>query len=127
MKVIHQPTPFSCMACVAAMITNEPLEEVFDAIGHDGSQHHFRFLDIAAFLNRRGFHLGLLAPKISLFPRLFVRRYPALLIVESPTPNNHAVYWTGSVVLDPSSKGGIKPLSNYQVLQWWPVFKMEDK
>lgn len=127
MKVIHQPTQYSCMACVCAMITGEPLEEVFDAIGHDGSQRHFRFLDCAAFLNRRGFHLGLFIPRIGSWALLVDYDQPALVIVASSSgKGNHAVYWDGCAVLDPEPENSDKQLVDYTVREWWPVTKYED-
>lgn len=125
MKVIHQPTKYSCVACVVAMITDDSLEEVFDAIGHNGAERHFRFLDCAAFLNRRGYHLGLcgFGPGME-FIDVF---QPALVIVAcSVGKGNHAVYWNGYSVLDPEPANKGKQLADYTVREWWPVTKYEE-
>lgn len=123
-KVIHQPTRYSCMACVVAMITGEPVELVFASLGHDGSARHFRFLECAAHLNRCGFHLGGSGKNHGLFRIPYGQ--PALLIVASQSgQGTHAVYWTGKRVLDPEPANSGKELCEYRVREWWPVTRYE--
>lgn len=124
MRVI-QPTQFSCMACCVAMITGDPLERVFRFLRHDGSKEPFRFLDCAAYLNRRGFHLG--ASGVCSGVHFSDRRQPALLIVaKSVGQGNHAVYWTGQEVHDPNPASEGKRLMEYQIREWWPITRYED-
>lgn len=109
------------MACVVAMITGDSLQVVFDALGHDGSERHFRFLDAAGYLNRRGFHLGLHRLE---YPRV---RQPALLIVASTSGQGaHAVFWTGTRVMDPEPGNRGKRLADYAIAEWWPITRYED-
>lgn len=125
MKPILQPTQYSCMACVVAMITGEPLKLVFATLGHDGSERHFRFLDCAAHLNRCGFHLGAMGKEYGLTRIPYGQ--PALLIVGRMSgKGNHAVYWTGKRVLDPEPAHAGKQLDDYTVREWWPVTRYED-
>lgn len=123
--IIHQPTQFSCMACVAAMITGDPLEVVFSLLGHDGSERHFRFLEIAAYLNGTGYHLGDYREWLSL--KCVSRHQPALLIVDGVRGlGKHAVYWTGKEVLDPEPANAGMKIHHYRVREWWPVTRYED-
>lgn len=125
MNVVHQPTQFSCMACVVAMITGDSLGQIFAALGHIGNEKHFRFLDCAAYLNQRGFHLGMCStgPGMEFFDVF----QPALAIVASTSgKGNHAVYWTGYSVLDPEPLNAGKQFADYTVREWWPVTKYED-
>lgn len=114
------------MAAVAAMITGEPLAEVFDAIGHDGSQQHFRFLAIAAFLNHRGFHLGVFGKDFAGYVKIF-QKQPALVIVASVSGDGtHAVFWSGTDFLDPEPANKWRTVFDYEILEWWPVTRYED-
>lgn len=122
-EIIHQPTQYSCLACVVAMISGDPLYKVLMILGHDGSERHFRFLECAAYLNRCGFHLG--ASRYDLGVHQPGR--PALLIVASSNgEGNHAVFWTGDSVLDPSPASADKSLKDYEIREWWPVVRYED-
>lgn len=122
-EIIYQPTPYSCMACVVAMITGDPLHKVMTLLGHDGSEKHFRFLDCASYLNRCGFHLGghfydHWSPH---------RKKPALLIVASSHgEGNHTVLWTGETVLDPEPHNEGKGLMEYTIHEWWPITRYDD-
>ena len=51
MKLITGTNDYCCMATAAAMLLDITLEEVFDRVGHDGSD---RFFECGA---RRGFHM----------------------------------------------------------------------
>lgn len=125
MNIIHQPTPYSCLACVVAMITEDPIEKVFATLGHDGSERHFRFLDCAAYLNKAGFHLGACADYFGI--RKIQYKQPALLIVESKSfKGTHAVYWNGRYVCDPEPENAGKRWYQYDIREWWPITKYED-
>lgn len=121
MTPIRQPTRFSCLACCAAMITGQPLAEVFRELGHDGAERHFRFLEVAAYLNRHGFHLGL--HRLEHAPP----RHPALLIVRSYNGSgSHAVFWDGREVWDPEPANQGRRLRDYAVTEWWPIARYVD-
>jgi hypothetical protein len=134
---------WSCLPRVAALITGEDFEEVLAFLGHDGSAivadspfadgvRGFRFREIVAYLAARGYHLGAAAQPADLPAevsagqeiRLAIRTdAPALLIVQG-REYNHAVLWTGKQVLDTYRGLEIKTLSDYTVLQWWPVLQI---
>ena len=122
LRLVTQPTPFSCLACCAAMVTGEDLATVFEALGHDGSASHFRFVDVAGFLNCYGLHLG--ASRFERLQRGF--EDPALLIVQGSGGGNHAVLWTGHIVLDPGSETVEKELTDYTILEWWDITRFTD-
>ena len=120
--IVHQKTQYGCLAAVAAMITGEPLEVVNLAIGHDGSERPFSFLEVAAFLNSRGFHLGAYSKDID-WPLInWSLVYPALLFTVSSVVNGaHAVLWDGDKVLDPEESNAGKGLKDYNVQAIWPI------
>jgi hypothetical protein len=118
------------MACVVAMITGDELEEVFEVLGHDGSERHFRFLDCAAYLNRHGFHLGAYARPVKWCKEYTKFEYhtnqPALVIVVGRGGGPHAIFYTGEMVIDPSPDNMGRKLSEYQILECWPITRYED-
>jgi hypothetical protein len=121
-RVVHQPTPYSCVACVVAMITGDDLEKIFDEFGHDGNERHFRFLECAAYLNRRGYHLGMMMKGPGCLS--IDLQQPALAIVASSDgKGNHAVYWDGEVIRDPDPANAGKPRDHYRVVEWWVITK----
>jgi hypothetical protein len=124
--MIHQPTRFSCLACVAAMITGEPLEEIFEICGHDGSTHHFRFLDITGYLNRRGYHVGCCAADFAGMV-IIPKPQPAIVIVSSSVScGNHAVFWDGQDFQDPKPSNHWRTIFDYEIKEWWPIFRYVD-
>ena len=129
MKLVRQPTPYSCTAACIAMITGVPLEMIFADLGHDGSERPFRFVEYASVLNRYGFHLGGFcdsreAGKHRLVAMSWPRSGPALVITAA-AKTTHAIYWNGKRLFDPL--GVDKPLENYYVLEWWPVIQFVDE
>lgn len=137
-RQVYQPTSYACMAAVAAMITGDCIDEVFDFIGHECRDRHVRFLEVAAYLNSRGFHLGSYAspfPLVKTMRRILGRPIrgvqwyegqAALVIVASRGDGcTHAVLWTGNSVLDPEPANQGCTLNNYTVLEWWPLIRFE--
>lgn len=123
--IVYQKTQYGCLAAVAAMITGEPLEVINQEVGHDGSERPFRFLEIAAFLNSRGFHLGAYSRDIDRPVINWSLVYPALMFtVSSFVPGCHAVYWDGSKVLDPEESNALKTLKDYNVQSIWPIVEV---
>ncbi len=135
---IEQPTPWSCMPAVAAMITGEEVSDVFIQVGHEGKpvgkdgRLGFTICEIAGYLASRSYLIGK-----SFIPRtttakwnnpskfalsiIFPSTDPAMLIVKSSN-GTHAVFWTGSVVLDPHpERPTSRDLDDYEILQWWPI------
>lgn len=126
----HQTTRFGCMAAVAAMIAGVPVRQVYADIGHDGSKRPFRFVDIAAWLNSKGFHLGAFSksPRPGRMVRMeWSRNIAALAVVSGRNGSNHAVYWSGAEVYDPEPSNDGKQLGDYQVQEWWPIIKLNER
>jgi len=130
MRRVLQPNTWSCFAAAAVMVTGETLEDFYQFCGHDGSaidtQHPFadgrrgfRLDEVAGYLAKRGYLLGGPVGHPYCFGTL------SILIVKGRT-YRHAVVWTGFRVIDPNPE---KPfwmgLRQYQVLEIWPVNKVE--
>lgn len=129
-SVQHQTTKFGCMAAVAAMIADVPVRQVYADIGHDGSKRPFKFLEIAAWLNSRGYHLGAFSKnsRPSRMVRMeWSRNISALAIVAAADGYTHAVYWTGAEVRDPEPKNAGRELADYHVEEWWPIIRISDR
>lgn len=148
MKRVLQTNDWNCLAAVAAMITGEEIGAVFEDAGHDGSgfvgdtmyRRGFRFCEIVRYLAGRGFVLGAYsdgrggyidtkAVTMHIWVEIAVQR-PALLIVRSRLESlrglSHAVLWTGREVLDPNpARLDSEDLARYEVLEWWPITKIE--
>lgn len=125
--VLQEPGSFSCLGCVAAMIVGDrDLSRVTAHIGHAGESRPFRMIEVAGFLAANSVLLGGYAdrPEVS-FGRVSIswpRQYQSLLIVMSKSgKGTHAVFWTGSEVMDPEPMNQGKKLKDYVVLEWWPV------
>lgn len=147
-KAMQEDT-WSCFACVAAMITGETLQDVVEFVGHDGSGYladsrhpekraGFGLGDIAPYLFSRNFMLGCFfawdpAEMISRGERYIEVRYdirscPALVVVESHELGEgvtHCLYWDGKRLHDPKDPGPVR-MEDYQVVEWWPVWRLED-
>jgi len=138
---------WSCMACVAAMIVNEPLQNVIDFIGHDGSDWDpnskspfrvvgFSVFEIISFLASRNLMLGfyaLITGSINFEDKDFLVTVPidapAMITVKSERffPNvRHVVYWDGKKVFDPNPEvEDGRSLKNYKIYEWWPILKFK--
>lgn len=51
----EQPNPYSCLATSFAMVLRMPVQDIFKAIGHDGTE--IVWPDLPEPFNRRGFHI----------------------------------------------------------------------
>lgn len=125
MKLVVQPTKYSCTAACVAMITGVPIEMIFADLGHDGSERPFLFVEYAAVLNRYGYHLGMPAVEHAEGVSRFCRKDGAAIILArtSDGKSAHAVFWTGKRVLDPA--GASKQLEEYRIIEWWPINKFQ--
>jgi len=148
-NIIKQPNRWSCMACVAAMIVGETLQDFIDFIDHDGSDYEatslhpcryrgFSWLEVMQYLLDRGYSLGayLIANDGGLIP---VGENTKCLNWDLPlsTPAivgtkskhtigvKHVIYWTGEKVLDPDPDINDLELDDYEVEEWWPIVRHE--
>lgn len=129
-QLVLQGDDFSCLGCVAAMITGETIADVAAFVGHDASRRPFRMTDIAQYLACCGYLLGAYAERVR--PGRMINfcwswRIGAVVIVASASgAGTHAIYWTGREVLDPEPRNAGRKLQDYVVKEWWPVIKVED-
>lgn len=125
------PNAWSCLPCAFSLATKIPVSNIFSFLGHDGSDIWFPHLPDP--FRRRGFHTsemndfcieyGFSAMLIPIAVRLsngnvshdlynnLQSRYKNLLlkpcIILEPT---HAVYWSGTEIVDP--RGITRPLES---------------
>jgi len=149
MKRVVQKDTWSCFACVAAMITGQEVENVFDFVGHDGSGYSeesthpdkrigFDWVEIIKYLIEYRFTVGtwsLFDPPFNLHGydkiqfEIDISDCPAILEVPSDRLGGectHVVYWDGKNLFDPSPAAKEDPkLSDYKVLKWIPVIRFE--
>ena len=52
-----QPSNWSCLATSFAIVLDIPVSEVFEYVGHDGSEYVPQFLHLPEPYNRRGHHI----------------------------------------------------------------------
>ena len=136
-KRIIQPNDWSCLACVAAMITGQPLDAVLGYVAKYlpldvcAARGSIPFTLIAGYLPLHGYTLGAFSngiPRKKWAQFWYSRSIPAVAVCDNGSSlTTHAVLWTGATVLDPSPrKGAVEPLENYVVREWWPIHKWED-
>ena len=121
-KRVYQETANDCAPAVAAMITGLPLAVVKEQLPE--GEHGVVFSVWAGFLLRHGYHVGGFAPGI--FPVVsFARQQPAWLVVKSRSGKaKHSVLWNGKRVLDPEPSSYGRKLVEYDVLEWWPLWRL---
>lgn len=134
MKTIKQKCPKSCVAAVAAMATKTSVEAFERFCNY--KEPPYSDLDFTRYLiqfkkiigvgfnrvsNRNGVIIGSCAMDLS--------QYPAYVAVESPDPDSkleHALYWDGSQIHDPSpaAEASKDPLS-YKINGWFPIVDLK--
>lgn len=125
--VQQAPGSLSCLGCVAAMIVGDPdLSRVTGCLGHSGESRPFRMVEIARYLAENNVLLGGHAdrPEVSCgkVSIAWPMQYQSLLIVANKSgQGTHAVFWTGSEVMDPEPANQGRKLKDYVVLEWWPI------
>jgi len=147
---IIQPDTWGCFACVAAMITGESLDDVYQFIGHDGSdiredsthpdkKNGFGIIEIVKYLVSKDYFVGSFAlfdPPVNIFGYDEIQfsakldDCPGMVVVESARIENcnHVIYWDSKQIFDPSPLAKECPeFSDYKVLQFIPVIRLGDK
>jgi hypothetical protein len=130
---IKQETMSECVKCVAAMATGTTLQEARAEMGAypDGSCDDFDFM---VYCVKRGvlpggapYEFDGKLPDYVDFTAM--QKMPAYVFVKSERlpGKSHAIYWDGNQVFDPNpiAQDG-RPITDYEVLGWWPLFKMTD-
>ena len=129
MRRVVQQNDWSCLACCAVMVTGEPLAALVADVGHDGgdiiphSRHSdgrrgFTLCEIIRYLAGRGYTLG------ACLEQMVSITDPAILMVKGRR-FNHAIFWDGEEVHDPSpAADDNRQLMDYTILQWWPVARV---
>jgi hypothetical protein len=119
---ILQPDDWSCLACCAAMATNEDLEDVIKCLklmGIEPSEGSYSFPEIVPYLISRGYMIGSLgAPEELTLANKDPETYLLLPFLSDPaivnlglrrsTEPSHAVYWSGEEVLDPDPRSAAR-------------------
>lgn len=135
--VIKQRSDFTCVACVACMATGTGLKEFqrfFYFKGPPYSDHDLhRYLLSKGYITGVGFHNvneAKFNSDLTLKIVFSVKDSPAYVVVKSKRFKGleHCVYWTGSEILDsnPEVKSAGLPLSEYDIIAWYPISKFED-
>lgn len=134
-KLVSQGKDKTCLACCLAMIVDETEEYILDWFKEYGKPPTSIF-DAFIFLAHHGVFLangiwfvdggggGLPIKADEPYETTYtLNEHFALIIVDSPDPeisDNHAVFWDGSKVLDPS-RSEPQPLDNYFVRLVFPM------
>ncbi len=130
--IVKQRNPYDCLAACLAMILCTTIEDVYLQIGHDGTRTgrdgqriKITMRDAMRVLLVHGFALGTYIEFGEVITQFQHWQSPALVIVNGVN-EFHAVLFDGRNVLDPSPRRvGTYDLDDYQILQWWPVWKFE--
>jgi len=136
-EIVKQYDNWSCMACVAAMITGETLQDVVDFVGHDGSavvewsdhpdkKEGFQLYEIDQYLMSRGYSF---AAELTVRDQAQIGdksvdcevdfSLAMVLIAKSPSLEGctHAMYWDGQTVFDPKPDViGHRLLKDYEII-----------
>ncbi len=122
----------NCVAVVASMATGGTVEEFEEFTGECGVGYTdidlFRFCLHKGFLVGFGFELsGGKEDFNCLTTKWDTKRSPAYLVCKSGNYEGaeHALYWDGKMIHDPSPyiENG-KPISYYELLFWYPINKI---
>lgn len=134
---MKQETMSDCVAAVAAMATGTTLEQVKAEIA-ECPEGGYSDLDFIAYCARHGVIAGGIAyaPDDELiadavrdgYLKIYIHQ-PAYAGCKSERLNgkDHALYWDGQKIWDPNpnSPDG-RPLSDYRITFWWPLFRSSD-
>lgn len=136
-EVIKQRDKFSCVACVACMATSTRLVD-FERFFYLKAPP-YSDLDLYRYLLSCGYSVGVgflnhnkekFQSQYKLKIGFYVSDFPAYVVVKSQRFKGmeHVVYWTGSQILDsnPEIKNAGLPLSEYDIVAWFPIVKFED-
>ncbi len=130
MKTIKQNDDVSCVAAVAAMITNTTMKEFEDWIEE---KPPYSDIDLHRYVLKKGYVLGYgaevskkLNAESNLYINFSIRDNPAYVVVKSERFPGimHAVYWDGKVVRDPNPEAADeRSIDEFDVIIWSPVTK----
>lgn len=136
-KIIKQQDDFSCVSCVAAMITKTSPGS-FKKFAE--KEPPFTDLDLLRFLLSHGLAMGVgfynkpdvkITSDSKLAIELCVSDFPAYVVVKSQRfeGKNHAIFWDGKEVFDPNPevKGNGLPLEKYDIIFWFPIYEIEKR
>jgi len=131
----QHPGAKTCVACVAASIVKCSIEYVYDYLVVPFGEFIYDS-EFGIFMLAHGFcclpHLRLdegttgLTTNTQLNFTVDLENFPCFMSVETEFKGvEHAVFWTGKEVLDPSPLVDKKELSEYKVTTIIPIFKRE--
>lgn len=121
----------TCSGCVAAMITGETLDDVYEYMGSWVIPFHTG--KIFSYLLSRGVIPGYCVNSLSKqfdsknefngYKLDLSTSQPAYVIVDNERPSKpHAIYWDGRLVWDPQLTGPTADLHNYKIVSWTPLY-----
>lgn len=123
----------NCVAVVAAMAFNVPVEEFENFIGL--KEEGYTDADFAKFGLEKGFFIGVPFafpdPKEKdLVCKINMHDAPAYVVVvsENIPGERHAVYWDGQNIWDPNPTApDLRPVEEYKIILWYPIVKLINK
>jgi len=147
MKLLKQPTSWTCLAAVCCMITEKPIEDFYRIVGHDGSgkdeksKHpskvvafyfdegfkylaEYNFYPYLAFNKTATFFYELNELSITFNPKDESLLY--IIDVKSKRFKDviHSILFFGGVVYDPApEKHTSNNLNDYEIIQIIPIVK----
>ena len=115
-ELIKQKNSWSCLACCACMATNTPLNQLYDFLGHDGSdvvqqsdhpegRKSFSLIEIIKYM----LNCGVISSFLSCNKKIAMKDVissciPAIIIIASNVHvknGTHAIYWDGTNLMCP--------------------------
>lgn len=146
MKLIKQPTPWTCAAACVCMVTGTSLEQFYAFCGHDGSEKvevtaarwmGVRCFDIKemvrylleydCFLGCGGTTVEANFDPVKTALTLYVdwERQDVLVDVKSGTEGIHQILWSNKLgrLIDPLFPEKQVTFEDYDIVGWWPVVR----
>ena len=121
----------TCAGCVAAMITGETLDDVYEYMGSFHTP--FQTARIFAYLLSRGIFPGYCVNSLysqrdtenrvtgyQLGLSITQPAYVVVDVAERSTP--HAIFWDGCLVWDPHFSDPTPNLEDYKIVSWTPLY-----
>lgn len=124
----------NCMAIVASLATKTSLKNFENFAYPEKAPYNdatvIRYLAFNGYGFGLGFregwnkswkvHNGILGREIN------IHDYPAVVIVRAKK-GAHGVYWDGKGIIDPAMDSYSANLANYEILEWYPIWKIKPK
>jgi len=141
-KLIKQPNGWTCAAACVCMLTGTELEDFYQFCGHDGSEpvpvsvkhsigvRCFTLQELAGYLLKHNMFFGwCFNPEAGFDPRTMtmkvdVEHMVAFVTAEVRPGLHHQLLWDGTRIIDPYCPEKQVSLSDYSIIDWWPVVRI---